>query len=119
MWFCVTGTAWTCVGAQLSVCFCVVGVNAELMYSIVKGNKNGMFAINPHTGELRVAKSLDREKQASYELHIEATDLAVRAEDRLATTAVVRLQMKLKTATKKDLAATVLKTEMQTLKLQG
>ena len=71
---------------------CVSGVNGQLMYSIVKGNKDDMFTINSETGELSVADALDRETMASYELHIQAIDQAVRVEDRLSTTAVVRKQ---------------------------
>lgn len=50
------------------------GTDGSLTYVITLGNTNSEFVINPATGEIRTAKSLDKETTASYTLTIEARD---------------------------------------------
>ncbi|XP_039607150.1 protocadherin Fat 4 isoform X1 [Polypterus senegalus] len=50
------------------------GVNGQVRFSITGGNNNGDFRIDTVTGVISVAKSLDREKQPSYSLLVQATD---------------------------------------------
>uniref|UniRef100_A0A8C9R1A2 Protocadherin Fat 4 n=1 Tax=Scleropages formosus TaxID=113540 RepID=A0A8C9R1A2_SCLFO len=50
------------------------GLNGQLEYSIVDGNKENSFSINRATGEIRTTRPLDREKVAQYELKVRATD---------------------------------------------
>ena len=38
------------------------GTNSELRYTIVSGNEDGYFGIDPNTGDLRVNRSLDMEQ---------------------------------------------------------
>ncbi len=49
------------------------GQNGTLTYSIVRGNE-GVFYIDPSTGELFTNSSLDRETVSSYELVVRAVD---------------------------------------------
>ncbi|GAB6027814.1 hypothetical protein CHUAL_002044 [Chamberlinius hualienensis] len=46
----------------------------KLVYSIVDGNSDGYFQINPQTGVMKVMSSPDREMTPSFELLISATD---------------------------------------------
>ncbi|CAD5114116.1 DgyrCDS3263 [Dimorphilus gyrociliatus] len=50
------------------------GADGTLTYVITSGNTNSEFVINPSTGEIRTAKTLNRESTASYNLVIEARD---------------------------------------------
>lgn len=50
------------------------GTDGSLTYSITAGNTNSEFVINPVTGEIRTAKSLDKETISTYTLTIKATD---------------------------------------------
>eukprot|EP00117_Sycon_ciliatum_P033550 scpid247/ scgid25797/ Protocadherin Fat 4; Cadherin family member 14; FAT tumor suppressor homolog 4; Fat-like cadherin protein FAT-J len=50
----------------------------RVSYSITSGNTNGDFAVNPATGSITVAKTLDRETTSSYTLVIEGRDGAPR-----------------------------------------
>nr|AUG84445.1 fat [Platynereis dumerilii] len=45
-----------------------------LQYSIVSGDDDSQFAINPTSGELRVVQPLDREVHSTYNLIVQATD---------------------------------------------
>jgi hypothetical protein len=47
---------------------------STLTYSIVSGNTGNAFAINPTTGQITVAGSLDFETLATYSLVVQATD---------------------------------------------
>ena len=52
------------------------GLNAKVRLNIVAGNKNGQFRINPSSGVLYIAKTLDAEYKASYTLTVTALDQA-------------------------------------------
>ena len=53
---------------------CFSGSNGRVVYSIVGGNDRRHFAINSITGTVHVARALDRETQASYNLAVMAKD---------------------------------------------
>ncbi|XP_072288430.1 protocadherin beta-16-like [Eucyclogobius newberryi] len=51
------------------------GVNSEIIYEIDHpSDDNQIFTLNPSTGEVRVAKSIDYEKESSYEIQVSAKD---------------------------------------------
>lgn len=50
------------------------GIGGELLYKIVTGNGNGTFELDSESGEITLAKELDREATESYILIIEAED---------------------------------------------
>lgn len=50
------------------------GSNAEVRYSIVKGN-SGIFSLDPNSGLLKLHGTLDYERKPTYILEISATDL--------------------------------------------
>ncbi|KAF2364658.1 EGF-like calcium-binding domain [Trinorchestia longiramus] len=50
------------------------GVNGEIRYSIIRGDPDGHFRVDPTTGWLFVASKLDREKLKSYTLDVLALD---------------------------------------------
>uniref|UniRef100_A0A8C2GUR9 FAT atypical cadherin 3a n=1 Tax=Cyprinus carpio TaxID=7962 RepID=A0A8C2GUR9_CYPCA len=50
-----------------------VGINAQIQFSLF-GSGAEDFIIHPHTGELKIAAALDREKVAQYSLVARATD---------------------------------------------
>lgn len=50
------------------------GVNAQITYSLVAGNEQGHFSIEPSTGVLRVSRLLDYEQVRGYQLAVEARD---------------------------------------------
>ncbi|NXK71936.1 PCD15 protein, partial [Amazona guildingii] len=52
-------------------------LNQTIVYSVVSGNKEDVFAINNRTGVISVKKSLDYESVKSYELRIQADSLQV------------------------------------------
>uniref|UniRef100_A0A8C5UBS7 FAT atypical cadherin 2 n=1 Tax=Malurus cyaneus samueli TaxID=2593467 RepID=A0A8C5UBS7_9PASS len=49
-------------------------MNNQITYSIVDGNPLGHFAIQPKSGQISIAKHLDREEVPSYSLTVRATD---------------------------------------------
>ena len=51
-----------------------IGTNAELVYKIVSGNRDGMFELDSKSGALTLKKKLDRETKAQYVLEISASD---------------------------------------------
>lgn len=51
-----------------------VGDNAKILYSITKGNEEGVFTLNNATGELLKGKALDREVRDFYSLLVTAAD---------------------------------------------
>ncbi|KAA0709478.1 Protocadherin-1 Cadherin-like protein 1 [Triplophysa tibetana] len=54
------------------------GTNAELIYSITGGSiPEGLFEINPNTGEVRVMSQLDREQLDHYQFLVAAADKGV------------------------------------------
>ena len=50
------------------------GSNGQVRYSIVKGNKDDVFQINPISGKITVNGKIDREEMASYTLTLMACD---------------------------------------------
>ncbi|XP_054030744.1 protocadherin-15 [Dryobates pubescens] len=52
-------------------------LNQTIVYSIVAGNEEGVFAINNRTGVIWVQKPLDYESVTSYELRVQADSLQV------------------------------------------
>lgn len=59
--------------AQLQAVDYDAGSNAQITYSIVSGNPNGQFILDPVTGNLRVAApGLDFETQQAHRLVIRA-----------------------------------------------
>ncbi|XP_057271594.1 LOW QUALITY PROTEIN: protocadherin-15 [Pezoporus wallicus] len=52
-------------------------LNQTIVYSIVSGNEEDVFAINNRTGVISVKKSLDYERVKSYELRVQADSLQV------------------------------------------
>ncbi|XP_033830457.2 protocadherin gamma-A11-like [Periophthalmus magnuspinnatus] len=51
------------------------GVNSEIMYGFDHpSDDDNIFTLNPSTGEVRVAQSIDYEKESSYEIQISAKD---------------------------------------------
>ena len=64
-------------------------MNSQVEYSITGGDTEGRFTIGATDGVIRTAQPLDREAEATYNLAISATDLAVRDVDRLTTSAMV------------------------------
>ncbi|XP_067996482.1 protocadherin-15 [Melanerpes formicivorus] len=52
-------------------------LNQTIVYSIVAGNEEGVFAINNRTGVIWVQKPLDYERVTSYELRVQADSLQV------------------------------------------
>ncbi|XP_030342456.1 protocadherin-15 isoform X5 [Strigops habroptila] len=52
-------------------------LNQTIVYSIVSGNEEDVFAINNRTGMISVKKSLDYESVKSYELRVQADSLQV------------------------------------------
>ena len=51
------------------------GINEERRYAILNVDIRAMFRIDPRTGELYVAASLDREQRESYDITIQVSDL--------------------------------------------
>lgn len=52
------------------------GLNGDVFYSITDGNTDGRFAIEAATGQVTLAKQLDRESVAAYHLTVVAHDAA-------------------------------------------
>ena len=50
------------------------GKNSDIVYSIMKGNTNGDFTIDPVKGKITVAKSLDIERTIRYDLEVAVKD---------------------------------------------
>ena len=50
------------------------GLNADIRYTIVSGDKTRDFAIGEHSGVLRVNRKLDFERKNAYQLTIQAED---------------------------------------------
>ena len=60
--------------------------NAQISYSITGGNEEKRFRIDPTSGSLETASTLDREITASYNLTVQARD---RRNPALSSTATV------------------------------
>lgn len=67
------------VGTELTVIRATdddIGLNGEIRYGIKDAKfDDGTFAIDPVTGQVTLAKTLDRERQKIHQLRVEATDL--------------------------------------------
>ena len=50
------------------------GLNSDVTYSIVSGNLGGVFQISSFSGEVTVAKDIDRENVHEYLLGVQAKD---------------------------------------------
>ena len=50
------------------------GSSAVISYSIIGGNSDGKFNINPNSGLITTTGPLDREKKDQYQLKIQAID---------------------------------------------
>ncbi|MEQ2184840.1 hypothetical protein GOODEAATRI_012168, partial [Goodea atripinnis] len=50
------------------------GPNGDVTYTLTEDNSQGAFSVDPLTGIVRTARSLDRESQAQYTLKAVATD---------------------------------------------
>jgi protocadherin Fat 1/2/3 len=50
------------------------GVNADITYSLVAGNEHRKFSVDPKTGVILVAGSVDHERSSEYFLTIQAQD---------------------------------------------
>ncbi|TWW58827.1 protocadherin Fat 1a isoform X4 [Takifugu flavidus] len=66
------------------------GHNAEIAYSLESGNFANAFAIDPVLGTITVAKELDRNSKAQYELTVKASDHGASP---LSTTAAVHIEV--------------------------
>uniref|UniRef100_A0A7N8Y4Z0 Protocadherin-15 n=1 Tax=Mastacembelus armatus TaxID=205130 RepID=A0A7N8Y4Z0_9TELE len=64
------------VGTPVGVII-AAAVNQTIVYSIIEGNKGGVFALNTTTGVISTAKSLDYEADSSYVLKVEADSMRV------------------------------------------
>ncbi len=51
-----------------------IGVNAEITYAIVGGNEHRIFTIEPHSGLVSVAASIDYERSRAFFLTVQARD---------------------------------------------
>ena len=67
----------------------VAGLSGTPTYSIVGGDRGGVFRVEADTGVIRTALPLDREAQAYYTLSVMATDRAAPPSVRLSATTVV------------------------------
>ena len=65
-----------------------------MTYSILDGDWNNEFRINPIDGRIYSEKLLDRETTPSYSLVVMATDMADLPSDRLSSTAEVCMILK-------------------------
>lgn len=53
-----------------------IGRNARLVFDITSGNEEGLFAMDPSSGVLALARPLDRERAEQHRLVVRATDQA-------------------------------------------
>ncbi|XP_038061188.1 uncharacterized protein LOC119731947 isoform X4 [Patiria miniata] len=71
----LTTSEATPVGNQVTVVIAEdIDQNAVLTYSIVDGNLNGTFFINPTNGEILITKPLDFETRTMYNLTVQVSD---------------------------------------------
>ncbi|XP_059061183.1 fat-like cadherin-related tumor suppressor homolog, partial [Achroia grisella] len=66
------------------------GVNGRVTYSVVRGDRDGRFAVDPDTGYLSVAAPLDRESTPAYVLEVRARDRGLPA---LESSALVNVEV--------------------------
>jgi len=67
------------------------GLNGDVFYSIVSGNVEGRFAIDEATGQITVARILDRERESRYILSVAAQDAGLSVRLSATTTVAVDL----------------------------
>lgn len=67
------------------------GLNGDVFYSIAGGNADGRFAIDAATGQVTLARQLDRESVDVYRLTIVASDAAI--ENRLSATTTMHIDV--------------------------
>ncbi|KAJ9591219.1 hypothetical protein L9F63_002225, partial [Diploptera punctata] len=65
------------------------GLNGDVFYSIVSGNSQGRFAIDEATGQITVARLLDRETTSRYLLSVAAQDAGLSVRLSATTTVAV------------------------------
>lgn len=78
------------IGAQLIRIYTVDiddGLNGDVFYHISDGNSDGKFSIDGSTGQIILAKALDRETKDAYKLSVIAHDAAV--ENRLSANTTI------------------------------
>ncbi|XP_063060813.1 protocadherin Fat 3-like [Engraulis encrasicolus] len=66
------------------------GVNGLLVYSIVAGDREKQFVIDPMTGQIQLNKEVDRETVMSYQLSVGARDSG---SPPLSSTAIVKIEI--------------------------
>ncbi|XP_060035627.1 protocadherin Fat 3 isoform X2 [Erinaceus europaeus] len=64
--------------------------NSQIRFSIISGDRDGEFAVEPVLGLVRVQKKLDRERVSGYSLLVQAVDSGLPA---LSTTATVNIDI--------------------------
>lgn len=82
------------IGTQLIRIYTVdidEGLNGDVFYYISDGNQDGRFAIDSSTGQVTLAKTLDRETESSYKLTVVAHDAALR--NRLSSNTTITLDV--------------------------
>ena len=55
------------------------GYNGKLWYTITAGNDESCFIINTQTGDIRLGRSLDRERRSKYNITVTISDLGTRS----------------------------------------
>lgn len=68
------------------------GLNGDVFYNIEGGNADGRFAVDDATGQVTLAKYLDRETVSMYRLVVVAHDAAIRG-SRLSSTTTVQIDV--------------------------
>ncbi|XP_014251864.1 cadherin-related tumor suppressor [Cimex lectularius] len=63
------------------------GLNGDVFYTLSEGNEEGKFTIDEATGQISIAKLLDRETKSRYSLTVVAHDAAISS--RLSSTATI------------------------------
>ncbi|CAD7079234.1 unnamed protein product [Hermetia illucens] len=82
------------VGSQLIRIYTVdadEGLNGDVFYSITGGNEEGRFMIDAATGQVTLARRVDRETKSSYKLTIVAQDAALKGP--LNTTTTISIEV--------------------------
>ena len=69
-----------------------IGINGEILYSIVTGNDSGEFSINRTSGIVSTVKPLNHSVKGFYKLEIRATDGGGRTAQQLATVDITVLR---------------------------
>ncbi|XP_011183876.2 cadherin-related tumor suppressor [Zeugodacus cucurbitae] len=67
------------------------GLNGDVYYSLIDGNEEERFIMDDATGQLSLARSLDREQQSTYKLTVVARDAGVKVQLSTNTTITVEV----------------------------